>query len=104
MREILRRLLAPIARPLRRREVRQATAAWRRDADDVTARFFDLASATGKPRGLRWTGGAWSGPVRLVRERGSGTLTALVGVVVSFEPVDGGEMEGVEAAALPRDA
>ncbi|MDQ3332536.1 MAG: hypothetical protein M3552_18125 [Planctomycetota bacterium] len=41
--------------------------------------------------------------MRLSRERDSGLLTALVGLVVRFEPIPGGEMEGVEAASMPRD-
>jgi hypothetical protein len=59
--------------------------------------FFAAASASGKPRGLRWKSIGWQPGVAFARERKSGRLAALVGVTVAFEAVEGGDMEGVEA-------
>ena len=48
-----------LRRPLRawreRREAERARRDFRRQREMLEARFFDLAAASGKPRGLRWT-------------------------------------------------
>ncbi|MFO0843728.1 MAG: hypothetical protein U0797_15250 [Gemmataceae bacterium] len=59
--------------------------------------FFAAASASGKPRGLRWKSIDWQPGVELARERKTRRLAALVGVTIAFEAVEGGEMEGVAA-------
>src|SRR4051794_40725874 len=66
--------------------------------------FFRAASASGKPRGLRWKAIDWGTAVEMAREKATRTLTALVEITVHFEAVEGGEMEGVEAVSLPRNA
>jgi hypothetical protein len=62
--------------------------------------FFAAAAASGKPRGLRWKALEWEPAVEFARERSTGDLAALVGVVVQFEAVEGGDMEG--GTAEPR--
>lgn len=66
--------------------------------------FFLTAAASGKPRGLRWKECQWSDLVEWVRDRVTGQLMALVGVTISFEAIEGGDMEGVEAVGNLRNA
>ena len=66
--------------------------------------FFAAAVASGKPRGLRWKACEWEPAVAFARERATGSLTALAGVVIEFEAVEGGDMEGVEAVGNLRNA
>jgi hypothetical protein len=66
--------------------------------------FFAAASASGKPRGLRWKACEWEPTVEFARERATGSLTALAGVVIEFEAVEGGDMEGVAAVGNLRNA
>jgi hypothetical protein len=83
--------------------VKNALDRWQQDESALKAQFLNLARSAGKPRGLRWSNCEWTPAFFLTRERETGLLTALVGLVVRFEPIEGGEMEGVEAASLPRD-
>jgi hypothetical protein len=66
--------------------------------------FFAAAAASGKPRGLRWKACEWEPAVEFARERATGSLTALAGVVIEFEAVEGGDMEGVAAVGNLRNA
>jgi hypothetical protein len=66
--------------------------------------FFQAASASGKPRGLRWKEIEWGSSVEFARERASGQLAALVGVTIRFEAVEGGDMEGLPAVGNLRNA
>lgn len=66
--------------------------------------FFQAAAASGKPRGLRWKECQWNDLIEWVREKQSGQLLALVGVTISFEAIEGGEMDGVEAVGNLRNA
>ena len=70
---------------------------------ELEDRFRDLAGRDGRPAGLRWVGCEFRGdPVFAVTP--DGRLDAALAVTVRFEPVPGGEMEGVPAATLPRSA
>ena len=66
--------------------------------------FFAAASASGKPRGLRWKALEWEPAVEFARERTTGELAALAGVVIQFEAIEGGDMEGVAAVGNLRNA
>ncbi len=66
--------------------------------------FLETASSVGKPRGLRWKACDWSGPVDFARDRKTGQLFAFVGVTISFEAVEGGDMEGIAAVGNLRNA
>ena len=65
----------------------------------LEADFLQTASSTGKPRGLTWIDCEFSSEVSFARDRKSGELTALVGVAIQFEAIEGGCMEDVEAVA-----
>jgi hypothetical protein len=70
----------------------------------LEAKFFELASGSGKPRGLRWTECDFDNDVTYARNRSSDELCAFVAVTIAFEAVEGGLMEGVEAVANLRAA
>jgi hypothetical protein len=70
----------------------------------LEAKFFDLAAASGKPRGLRWIDCDWLETVTFARDKQTGLLTAFVAVNISFEAIEGGDMEDVAAVSNIRDA
>ncbi len=72
--------------------------------EHLEAAFFAAAVASGKPRGLRWKNCEWESEVAFARERRTGRLAALVAVTISFEAIEGGDMEGVEAVGNLRSA
>lgn len=86
------------------REARRALRAFKLQREMLEARFFDLAASKGKPRGLRWTDCNWQDTVTFARDRQSGLLTAFVSVQISFEAIEGGEMEDVAAVGDVRSA
>jgi hypothetical protein len=86
------------------REAEQAIALFRLQREHLEARFFDVASARGKPRGLRWLDCDWQSDVTFARDLNSGLLTAFVAVNIRFEAIEGGDMEDVEAVGTVRDA
>jgi len=85
-------------------EVDRALADFKLQREGLEARFFDLASTTGKPRGLKWLDCDWLSDVTFARDRTSGYLTAFAGLNVRFEAIEGSEMEEVEAVSMVRDA
>src|SRR5579863_4394278 len=103
-------LIAAIAlrKPLRAwretREFQRARESFRRQRELLEAKFFDLAAASGKPRGLRWMDCEWLEAVSFARDRQTGLLTAFVAVNIRFEAVEGGDMEDVAAVSNIRDA
>ena len=105
--------LAGVATALALRPIRLARAAERlsraqrdfhRQREQLEAKFFDRAAASGKPRGLRWSDIRFDDDVLYARERRTGILKALVAVEVSFEAIEGGGMEEVEAVSRVRAA
>jgi hypothetical protein len=82
----------------------QARARFAEHRADLERAFFEAASNSGKPRGLRWQALEWEPGVELAREKETGKLAALVGVNISFEAVEGGDMEDVSAVGLLRNA
>jgi hypothetical protein len=87
-----------------RRESEQARGDFRRQREMLEAKFFDLAAASGKPRGLRWVDCDWLEAVTFARDRQTGLLTAFVSVNIRFEAIEGGDMEGVAAVGNIREA
>lgn len=83
------------------REVRER---FDRDKARLQDDFFGAASASGKPRGLRWKACQWNELTEWIRDKKTGQLLALVGVTISFEAIEGGDMEGVEAVGNLRNA
>ena len=94
----------PVKRWLRKQEVREALGRFKIQREQLEARFFDMARAQGKPRGLRWLDCEWQPEVTFARDRNSGLLTAFVAVNIYFEAIEGGEMEDVEHVGTVRDA
>ena len=75
-----------------------------RQRERLEAKFFELAGATGKPRGLRWTGCSFDDDVTYARHRQTGELCAFVSTTIAFEAIEGGGMEEVEAVGNLRAA
>jgi len=105
--------LAGVATMLALRPLRQARQAERlaraqrdfhRQREPLEAKFFDLAAISGKPRGLRWTNIDFDDDVVYARCRKTRRLKAMVAIEVSFEAVEGGGMEEVEAVSRIRAA
>ncbi len=84
--------------------LRQARQIFHARREWLEARFLTLAARSGKPRGLAWVNCDFENAVSFARDRQSGCLRALVGVTISFEAVEGGGMEDVEAVGNLRAA
>jgi hypothetical protein len=72
--------------------------------EQLEAKFLQRAGESGKPRGLRWTDCDFENDVTYARDKRSGQLSAFVGVTISFEAIEGGGMEDVEAVGNLRAA
>src|SRR5437868_15508909 len=105
---LLSTALVLLRRPVKswreRREAERARRDFRRQREVLEAKFFDLAAARGKPRGLRWVDCDWLETVTFARDRQTRLLTAFVAVNISFEAIAGGDMEDVAAVSNIRDA
>jgi hypothetical protein len=98
-------LLWALLRPsLFTRRIQRALQQFVRNRDALETAFFDAAAGSGKPRGLAWKQCAFLPGVTLARDRANGELVGLVGVTISFEAVQGGGMEEVEAVGNLRAA
>ena len=95
-------------RPLRAARQAERLARAQRDVhrqrEPLEAKFIERAAASGKPRGLRWVDVEFDDDVLYARDRRSRRLKALVAIEVSFEAVEGGGMEEVEAVSRVRAA
>jgi len=94
----------PVTVALRKRRAVRALKQFRLQRERLEAQFFHRAASLGKPRGLRWLDCDWLDSVTFGRDVHTGMLTAFVGVNVRFEAIEGGDMEGVEAVGMVRDA
>jgi hypothetical protein len=94
----------PVMVALRKRRAVRALKQFRLQREQLEAQFFHRAASLGKPRGLRWLDCDWLDSVTFGRDVQTGMLTAFVGVNVRFEAIEGGDMEGVEAVGMVRDA
>ncbi len=77
-------------------------SSWQRER--LEAQFHQAASASGKPRGLRWVECDWGKAVQFVRDRRTRQFAALVALTIQFEAIEGGDMEGVAAVGNLRNA
>ncbi len=75
-----------------------------RQREQLEAKFIQRAASSGKPRGLRWIDVEFDDDVVYARDRRTGGLKALVAIEVSFEAIEGGGMEEVEAVSNIRAA
>ena len=96
MRVLLRRMQAW--------EANHAVRKFRLQREVLEAKFFDLASRSGKPRDVTWLQCEWQDHVTFARDLQTGLLTAFAAVNIRFAAVEGGEMEEVDAVGLMRDA
>jgi hypothetical protein len=87
-----------------RRHIRYARERFQSQREQLAVEFLQAASATGKPRGLRWVACDWNPEIAFARGRKTGQLAALVAVTIRFEAIEGGDMEGVEAVGNLRHA
>lgn len=78
-------------------EEERAAADFARYTPKLQDDFRSAANVSGKPRGLRWKTCEFQGPLYLARDRANGELIGLVGATISFEAIEGGGMEEVEA-------
>ena len=79
------------------RRMKHAKKIFHHHRERLEAKFFDAAANSGKPRGLKWVDCDFSDAVCHARDRGDGTLLALVAVKICFEAIEDGLMEDVEA-------
>jgi hypothetical protein len=84
--------------------VPQARVLFVRQREHLEAKFFEAASRSGKPRGLRWKACDWQSGVVFARELATGKLAALVGITIRFEAIEGSDMEGLPAVGNLRHA
>jgi len=91
-------------RAWRARRSERAIREFRLHREHLEAQFFRRAASLGKPRDLRWLECDWLDSVAFGRDVQTGMLTAFVGVNIRFEAIEGGDMEGVEAVGMVRDA
>jgi hypothetical protein len=96
--------LRPIRAARRAEQLARIQRDFHRQREQLEAKFIDRAAASGKPRGLTWTNVDFDDDVIYVRDRRDRSLKALVAIEVSFEAVEGGGMEEVEAVSNVRAA
>jgi hypothetical protein len=92
---------------LRRRHkqaLSQSRSRFLQQREHLEADFFQAASTSGRPRGLRWLNCEWDSTVLFARDRSTRQLIALVGVTIQFEAVEGSDMEGLPAVGNLRNA
>lgn len=94
----------PVWRRWQQSRFEQARREFHRQREWLEAKFFELASQSGKPRGLRWTDCDFDNSVAYARNRQTGELCAFVGVTIAFEAIEGGGMEDVQAVTNLRAA
>jgi hypothetical protein len=94
----------PIRGSMREAQLARARKEFHQKRERLEAKFFSIASASGKPRGLAWTGVDFENDVLYARDRRSGDLSAFVGVSIRFAAIAGGGMEEVEAVGNVRAA
>jgi len=93
-----------LVRRRRLAQLSQARQLFHQQRERLEARFLDMAANSGRPRGLAWTNCDFEDEITFAHDRSTGELTALVGVTISFEAVEGGGMEEVEAVGNLRAA
>src|SRR5262245_33083358 len=84
--------------------VPEARGAFDSQRPDLEREFFAAASATGKPRGLRWKSCEFGAGATLARDLRGQDLVALVPVTIAFEAIPGSDMEGLPAVGNLRSA
>lgn len=74
------------------------------ERDRLQQEFLKKARAAGIPRGLQWTHCEWLPSRILLKDLQTSEICLLTGINVSFEAIEGGDMENVAAVSMLRDA
>jgi hypothetical protein len=82
----------------------RAAALFQQQREHLEADFFLAAGQSGKPRGLCWKKCDWEHEIVLARDKKNCELTALVGLTIQFEAIEGSDMEGLPAVGNLRHA
>ena len=77
---------------------------FRQHCEQLRNSCFTIAAKSGKPRGLIWKNCDWLDQIVLVEDPQNEILTLFTAVNLSFEAVEGGDMESVEAVSMIREA
>lgn len=93
-----------VRRTLFSRRVERVLRDYVRDRDEIQANFLKAAATTGKPRGLAWKKCEFEDGLTLAHDRATHDIIGLVGTTISFEAIEGGGMEEVEAVGNLRAA
>ncbi len=88
----------------RQQKLVDAQKLFQRLREQLEAKFVDKASASGKPRGLRWGDVDFERDATFARDKQSGRLSAFVGVTIKYEAIAGGGLDEVEAVANAKAA
>ncbi|NIL96499.1 MAG: hypothetical protein GTO53_03665 [Planctomycetales bacterium] len=88
----------------RRHQLAAARKLFHQRREWLEAKFVELASVKARPRGLNWKDCDFDDHVTFARDRRSGALAAFVAITISFEAIEGGGMEEVEAVGNLRAA
>jgi hypothetical protein len=84
--------------------VSRARESFKLQSERLHELFFNAASASGKPRGLRWKNCEFGNDLKVARDRHTGELLGLVPVTIQFEAIPGSDMEGLPAVGNLRSA
>jgi hypothetical protein len=94
----------PIQATLRRWRQQRLLELFHSRREELRRDFLRHASASGKPRGLRWLAADWEPVEVLARDRTTGMYLLLAPVALRFEAESGGDMEDVPAVGLAKQA
>ena len=94
----------PLRKAMHEAQLSEARRLFHLQRERLEAKFVQIAENSGKPRGLRWTNCEFDNDVSYARDRKSARLTAMVACTISFEAIEGGGMEEVEAVGNLRAA
>lgn len=83
-------------------QLERARESFRLQHERLEKLFFEKASSTGLPRGLRWVSCTLAPETVFARERKTRLVVALAPATIQFEAVEGGDMEGLPAVPHPR--
>src|SRR5260370_37663092 len=80
-----------LARLSRRTNPRVARAVFPSQRPMLEAAFFEAASQSGKPRGLRWIKCEFGEGLELARDKATGELIGLLPATIAFEAIPGSD-------------
>ena len=102
IRKILRLLTQPIIPGALRPDTLMGQFEVQRESLEL--QFFERASSTGLPRGLRWLNCDWLAVKVLLRDRTTNQPNLLVSINLRFAAIAGSDMDDVAAVSNIRDA